>query len=47
MMPGDAIIFILNVYCFIKLFNLKKLLFCVECVFANVQCMLDIVGLER
>lgn len=30
-----------------KVFNLKKLLLCFECVFANVQCMLGIVGLER
>lgn len=35
MMPGNAIIYILNVYCFIKRFSLKKLLFCLECVFAN------------
>lgn len=40
-MPGNAIIYILIVYCFIKVFNLKKLLFCLECVFVNEQCMLS------
>lgn len=41
MMPGNAIICILNVYCSIKLFNLNKLLLFWKCVFANAQCMLN------
>lgn len=40
-MPGNVIIYILHVYCFIKVFNLKKLLFCLECIFVNEQCMLS------